>query len=66
MKRVTGIGGLFFKSADPKSLGAWYCDHLGLNVADWGCAIFQLLQRFTGSRTRTANFQTQFLCERTG
>ena len=40
MKRVTGIGGIFFKSADPKSLGAWYRDHLGLDVGDWGGAIF--------------------------
>lgn len=40
MKRVTGIGGLFFKSADPKGLAAWYRDHLGLDVTDWGGAIF--------------------------
>ena len=41
MKRVTGIGGIFFKSKDPKRLGAWYRDHLGLDVSDWGGAIFQ-------------------------
>ena len=41
MKRVTGIGGIFFKSADPKSLGVWYRDHLGLDVTDWGGAIFE-------------------------
>lgn len=40
MKRVTGIGGIFFKSADPKALSAWYRDHLGLDVSDWGGAIF--------------------------
>ena len=40
MKRVTGIGGLFFRSADPKGLAAWYRDHLGLDVTDWGGAIF--------------------------
>lgn len=40
MKRVTGIGGIFFKSADPKALGAWYRDHLGLDVTDWGGALF--------------------------
>ena len=40
MKRVTGIGGIFFKSSDPAALGAWYEDHLGLDVADWGGAIF--------------------------
>src|SRR5215510_4406767 len=41
MKRVTGIGGIFFKSPDPKSLGAWYRDHLGLDVSDWGGALFE-------------------------
>ncbi|HST45623.1 MAG TPA: VOC family protein [Luteimonas sp.] len=41
MKRVTGIGGIFFKAADPKALGAWYRDHLGLDVSDWGAAMFQ-------------------------
>lgn len=40
MKRVTGIGGIFFKSADPQALSAWYRDHLGLNTADWGGAMF--------------------------
>jgi catechol 2,3-dioxygenase-like lactoylglutathione lyase family enzyme len=40
MKRVTGIGGIFFKATDPKALGAWYRDHLGLDVTDWGGAIF--------------------------
>lgn len=41
MKRVTGIGGIFFKSPDPKRLGAWYRDHLGMDVAEWGGAVFQ-------------------------
>ena len=41
MKRVTGIGGIFFKSADPKALSAWYRNHLGLDVSDWGGALFR-------------------------
>ena len=41
MKRVTGIGGIFFKAKDPKALGAWYRDHLGLDVSEWGGAVFQ-------------------------
>lgn len=41
MQRVTGIGGIFFKAADPKGLGAWYREHLGLDVAGWGGAVFQ-------------------------
>lgn len=40
MKRVTGIGGIFFKSVDPKALGAWYKTHLGVDVNDWGSALF--------------------------
>ncbi|HUH30872.1 MAG TPA: VOC family protein [Rhodanobacter sp.] len=41
MQRVTGIGGIFFKAKDPAVLGAWYRDHLGLDVTDWGGAIFK-------------------------
>lgn len=40
MKRVTGIGGIFFKAKDPGTLGAWYRDHLGLDVTSWGGVIF--------------------------
>ena len=32
MKRVTGIGGIFFKTQDPTALKAWYERHLGLNL----------------------------------
>lgn len=30
MKRVTGIGGIFFKADDPKKLYEWYAKHLGI------------------------------------
>src|ERR1022692_4669910 len=30
MEQVTGIGGLFFRARDPKALGQWYQDHLGV------------------------------------
>ena len=40
MKRVTGIGGIFFKAKDPKALQAWYRDHLGVDVKPWGGAAF--------------------------
>lgn len=33
MARVTGIGGLFFRSSDPKGLAAWYDTHFGINPA---------------------------------
>jgi predicted enzyme related to lactoylglutathione lyase len=38
--RITGIGGIFFKSKDPKALMAWYRDVLGINVEAWGGALF--------------------------
>jgi len=40
MKRVTGIGGIFFKARDPEALRAWYRDHLGIDVQDWGGTAF--------------------------
>jgi hypothetical protein len=33
MKRVTGIGGIFFKSDDPKNLYACYEKHLGIEAS---------------------------------
>lgn len=36
MKRVTGIGGVFFKCEDPKAVKDWYQKHLGLNTDDYG------------------------------
>ena len=41
MQRVTGIGGIFFKSPDPEALGAWYREHLGIGVEPWGGAAFR-------------------------
>ena len=40
MKRVTGIGGIFFKARDPVALRAWYERHLGIDVQEWGGAAF--------------------------
>ncbi len=40
MARVIGIGGIFFKAKDPDTLRAWYRDRLGVDVADWGGAVF--------------------------
>ncbi|HEY0528722.1 MAG TPA: VOC family protein [Gemmatimonadaceae bacterium] len=40
MKRVTGIGGIFFKAKDAPALHAWYKRHLGIDVQDWGGASF--------------------------
>ncbi len=34
--RVTGIGGIFFFSDNPKEANAWYAKHLGFATTDWG------------------------------
>lgn len=34
--RVTGIGGIFFKSEDPDEMKAWYKKNLGLDTDPWG------------------------------
>ena len=39
--RVVGIGGIFFKARDPDALRAWYRDHLGLPVTEWGGVTFE-------------------------
>ncbi|GAB4091547.1 VOC family protein [Flaviaesturariibacter terrae] len=36
MKKVTGIGGIFFKCKDPKKLKDWYQTHLGFDVSAYG------------------------------
>ncbi len=36
MKKVTGIGGIFFKCKDPEKMKEWYNTHLGLNTDKYG------------------------------
>lgn len=36
--RITGMGGLFVRSKDPKALAAWYHDVLGIQLKSWGGA----------------------------
>ena len=43
MKRVTGIGGIFFKCKDPKKVREWDKEHLGLNTNQYG-AVFEWRQ----------------------
>jgi predicted enzyme related to lactoylglutathione lyase len=40
MKRVTGIGGVFFKAQDAQALQSWYKRHRGIDVQAWGGAAF--------------------------
>ena len=41
MKRVTGVGGVFFSAKDPAKLRSWYKTHLGIDVQEWGGAAFR-------------------------
>jgi hypothetical protein len=41
MKRVTGIGGIFIKSANTARLREWYQKYLGIDVESWGGTAFQ-------------------------
>jgi predicted enzyme related to lactoylglutathione lyase len=43
LKKVTGIGGIFFKCKDPKKVREWYQTHLGLNTNQYG-AVFEWYQ----------------------
>src|SRR4051812_30518684 len=55
MKRVTGIGGVFFKCEDPKKMTEWYQKHLGLETNPYG-ATFEWYQ----SPDSSAKAQTQW------
>ena len=38
MKKVTGIGGIFFKCKDPHQMKEWYKTHLGLDAGQYGAS----------------------------
>ena len=38
---ITGIGGVFVTSKNPKALAAWYRDVLGISLEKWGGAILR-------------------------
>jgi predicted enzyme related to lactoylglutathione lyase len=48
--RVVGVGGIFFKARDPERLRAWYREHLGLDIGDWGGATFESASRSPAGR----------------
>ena len=39
--RITGVGGVFVTSKDPKALARWYKDVLGITLEPWGGAILR-------------------------
>lgn len=48
MKKVTGIGGVFFKCKDPHTMNEWYKKHLGFDTNEYG-ASFEWQQSEGGS-----------------
>jgi len=56
MKRVTGIGGIFIKSADPARLRDWYKKHLGIEIEEWGGTAERRGRITCGYRTRHARW----------
>ena len=38
---VVGIGGFVFRTEDPERLRAWYAEHLGIDLSDWGGKPFE-------------------------
>lgn len=57
MKRVTGLGGVFFKAQDPKALAEWYRTHLGLNVEEWGGVVFRASDESPAATTTWSPFK---------
>ncbi len=49
MKRVTSIGGIFFKCKDPNKVKEWYSKHLGLNTDKYGTS-FEWRQADEGTK----------------
>ena len=41
MKRVTGLGGIFFRCGDPKRTAQWYAKHLGMPFTEYGTWNFE-------------------------
>jgi len=50
MKKVTGIGGVFFKCKDPKAVNEWYKQHLGFETTPYGTS-FEWRQKDDSTKT---------------
>jgi predicted enzyme related to lactoylglutathione lyase len=55
MKKVTGVGGIFFKCKDQKKITEWYAKHLGLETNPYGATF----EWYEGSDS-TKKAQTQW------
>ena len=57
MKKVTGIGGVFFKCENPKGMNEWYTKNLGLPMSDYG-ATFDWRQADDPSKKGSTTWST--------
>lgn len=59
--RVTGIGGIFFKSENPDAIKAWYTKNLGLDIDTWGTTFewFQAQDATKKGFTQWSPFSTE-------
>jgi predicted enzyme related to lactoylglutathione lyase len=57
MKKVTGIGGIFFKCKDPKAVNEWYRLHLGFDMTLYGTS-FDWLEAGDGSKKGLTQWNT--------
>ena len=52
MKKVTGIGGIFFKCKNPAQIKEWYSKNLGINCDEYG-SMFEWIQTGNGQKGYT-------------
>ena len=57
MRKVTGLGGIFFKCDDPHRMNQWYARHLGLPVTEYG-TLFHWRDADNPSQERTTVWAT--------
>lgn len=57
MKKVTGLGGVFFKCDDPKGMNEWYAKNLGLDASAYG-ATFEWRHADDPSKTGSTTWST--------
>ena len=55
MKKVTGLGGVFFKCNDPKEMNDWYAKNLGLETSEYGTT-FEWRQADDPSKTGSTSW----------
>jgi predicted enzyme related to lactoylglutathione lyase len=57
MKKVTGLGGVFFKCDNPKAMNDWYAKNLGLTTSEYGTT-FDWRQTDDPSKTGSTSWCT--------